>query len=165
MGSFRTYINGLAKVYNGIATENHFVTSSNSQFPRTNALLAASDVRERVIRAVNQAEANNVLLLTDADLAKIYDATNMSNPREVQRYNIIVMSYRTGLRPDNLRRLRPEVVKLGRLANGQRCLTFVIGNMRNLPGTLTTIDLAMFKQQVVEAADPTFCAIEAHGFD
>ena len=71
------------------------------------------------------------------------------------------MSYRTGLRPDNLRRLRPDVVKLGVLANGKRCLTFVIGNMKNMPGTLTTIDLAMFKQQVVEAADPKFCAIHA----
>ena len=161
VGSFRTYINGLAKVYNGNATTNHFVTSSNSQFPKTNALLAACNVRERVIKAIDEVEAEDVLLLTDADLAKIYDATNFSVPGEAQRYNIIVLSYRTGLRPDNLKRLRPDVVKLGVLADGTRCLTFVIGNMKNLPGTLTSIDLAMFKQQVVEAADPKFCAIQA----
>ena len=81
------------------------------------ALLAACTVQARVIQAVEEVEAEDVLLLNDADLAKIYDATDMSIPGEVQRYNIIVMSYRTGLRPDNLRRLRPDVVKLGQSGN------------------------------------------------
>lgn len=40
-GSFKTYINGLGNYHNSNTPDNHIVLSSLSQFPETNALLAA----------------------------------------------------------------------------------------------------------------------------
>lgn len=57
--------------------------------------------------------------------------------------------------------LHKDMVKMATLANGQRCMTFVVGNMKNLVPSLTTIDMALFKQQIVAAAQPEICAIEA----
>ena len=85
----------------------------------------------------------------------------MTNEGDVQRYNIIVLGYRMGLRPDNLRRLHLAMVNLGTLANGQKVLTLVIGNMKNMRGKLSKINVALFRQQVIQAAHPEFCASAA----
>ena len=71
----------------------------------------------------------------------------------------LLVSYR--LASESLERLSVESVAI-REENGVRFMEFVLGTMKNLTGSLSKVDAALFKQRVVECPDVRFCAVDAY---
>ena len=52
--------------------------------------------REASQAAVVEATAENAILLQDHELVQLYDETNFKHPFESQRFNTLVLGFRTG---------------------------------------------------------------------
>ena len=159
--TFRTYVNGVGRVYSQAPGTNAITPSNKSVFPEYNKFINACIGRGRVLDAIDEVQTEEVEILCDADLEKLFEDVNFDNPHEVQRYNIVVFGYRTGFRADTFEKVLLECFDLSTHANGDKVLTPVISNMKNLAASLNKIDEALFKQQIIECVDPRFCAIEA----
>ena len=114
--------------------------------------------RARVDDAIEEADVEEVEVLRDEELPKLHAAVDLKNASEVQRYNIVILGYRTGLRADTLEKFLVDCFNLKVTDNGEM-LTPVFANMKNLAASLTKIDKALFKLQIVQCIDEWFCAI------
>ena len=108
-------------------------------------------------------ERSSSEILQDAELEKLYNETNFANLLESQRYNILTIGNRTGFRPESLQRMHPETFKEHPPGeDGRIYMTIVMGTMKNLPGDVSKVDAALFRQQVFPCSDKRFCPIEAY---
>ena len=92
-------------------------------------------------------------LLDDAELLLLHDNTNFKSVYENQRYNVVVIGFRTGLRPESLEYLTVNMIKFGVQEDGREFFRLHVGNMKNLPATMDHMDAAIFKQIVLAHAD------------
>jgi hypothetical protein len=157
--TFRTYMNALQRVNNssgGVA----IIPSSKRQFPEFNRLMTEVLKKERGARAVRMASSESGVLL-ESELEKLFGKKPPCSVFHDQRWNILVVGFRTGLRSEVLRRLQVESFAEGVTEDGMPMLTIVVGSMKNMPSDLARADAAMFKQVVVSSVDERFCAMAA----
>ena len=102
---------------------------------------------------MTEAQADDEQLLCDEELLKLFNATDFHKVHCSQRYNLIAMGYRTGLRPDSLQQLKIDMFRFFKKDDGVEGLEMHIGSMKNLPATLDKIDSAVFKQTIVRCPD------------
>ena len=115
--------------------------------------------REKAQAAVTEAQKDDLILLQDDELVQLFDVTNFKNVHEAQRFNVLVMGFRTGMRPDTLKRLTFDMFKCGTDAEGREWIQAHIGTMKNLPSDLEHLDAAIFKQKIFAHEDPRFAVI------
>ena len=108
------------------------------------------------------ADKEPVEILQDHDLHTLWDNVHFNNDFETQRWNILVLGYRTPYRGECLQRLQVESFKKSQASDGSKVLTCVLGTMKNHQAGLNKVDMALLKQQITQCADPRFCAIEAY---
>ena len=156
--NFRTYVNGLGRVYSCALDTQPITPSNKSVFPEYNKFMAACIGRARVNDAIDEADAEEVEVLRDDEPPKLHAAVDWNDASEVQRYNIVILGYRTGLRADTLEKFLVDCFNLKVMDNGEM-LTPVVANVKNLAASLTRIDNALFKQQIVQCIDEHFCAM------
>ena len=108
--------------------------------------------------AIEEAHAEEVEVRRDEELPKLHAALHWKNASEVQWYNIVILGYHTRLRADTLEKFLVDCFNLKVTDNGEM-LTPVVANMKNLAASLTMIDKALLKQQIVQCIDERFCAI------
>ena len=92
----RTYVNGLATVWNQQNTEVKVVLSSLMQFSKFNEFMRVCVTRWKAQKAIVPEENN---LVTDEELEQLYRETNFSMPHEAQIYNILVMAFHYSIIP------------------------------------------------------------------
>jgi hypothetical protein len=103
-------------------------------------------------------EENN--LVTDEELEQLYRETNFSMPHEAQIYNILVMAFHRGARPEMMERLDVESIVV-ETRDDTKVMKCTLGTMKNLQGTLANADAALFRQEVVAREDTRLCPIAA----
>lgn len=160
--TFRTYVNAVARVYNGGA-QNGMVPSSKKQFPLFNAFIEPCFVRSKAVKAINSAQRPEVEVLSVEELKKVMQSSaSETSPLILQRRNALPFAFATGIRAEMLRRLVVQSFKEGeKTDDGRRTMTMVLGTMKNLPATMTSVDAALFKQVLVQGDDPDLCPIAA----
>ena len=78
-------------------------------------------------------------------------------------YNVLTIGNRTGFRPESLQRMHLETFKEHIPGeDGRPYMTIVMGTKKNLPGDVSKVDAALFRQQVFPCNDKRFCPIEAY---
>ena len=79
--------------------------SSIRQFPELNEFLKPVIARERAMRAVRAAQADASEILREQELEILHADTDFDEPREVQRWALLLLGFQTGLRAETIRRL------------------------------------------------------------
>ena len=74
-------------------------------FPEFNSYYAHVDKLYKVIEAIHTAQTPEEEILQDTKLEKQWNDTNFESPFEVQRYNIMILAYRTDFRADTMQHL------------------------------------------------------------
>ena len=97
----------------------------------------------------------------EEELGKLHAENGRFGVLYEQRWNILVVGFRTGLRSEVLRRLQVDSFSEGVTEKGERMLTVVVGSMKNLPSDLGRADAAMFKQVIVAGPEEKYCAVAA----
>ena len=67
-------------------------------------------VRERTSRCVKQAQTPTMTVLVEADLAKLHANVDWEDVLEVQRWNLLLLGFRSGLRAETIWRLRESAI-------------------------------------------------------
>jgi hypothetical protein len=115
-------------------------------------------------------------ILQDGELEALFNDTNFHVPLQMQRYNILIMGFRTGTvcrpvsvlhslcnsgyRPDSLAALQVDAIERGTL-DGRRWIRPSLGSMKNHQPNLDKVDAIILSQMVFETEDTRFCAVEA----
>jgi hypothetical protein len=160
--SFRGYLNGIGRAYNETDTQPFIMMSSLKQFPETNRFMRAALTREALRRSLNVTHSNyDDHVLTENELPRLREATDFQKPLQVQRCNQTILAYRTGFRPEMLRRLKVGSVRIDVDAQGRKVMTIILGSMKQLVQDLTKCDLALFQCPIVQASNPMFCPVAA----
>lgn len=97
-----TYINALAVLHRQGRPESVIVPKAKKQFPQFVRFSDAAASRHKQIRARKPETA----VLNDDDLLKLHAATRWDSWFDVQRYNILVLSFNIGQRQESLKLLR-----------------------------------------------------------
>ena len=160
--SFRTYANALSRLQGTTTALRQYVPSSVKQFPEFNIFMDCVLKREKARQAVHVAMRGQPGILQDDELAVVVETTKQgSSPFADQRTNILVFAFRTGLRSEVLRRLCVDSFVESKTEDGKRMVTMVMGTMKNKPASMQKVDATMFKQVIVEGANPDTCALKA----
>ena len=117
--TIKTYVNALAAIYNTRRQENQWVPSSKMRFPEFNSYYAHVDKLYKEIEAIHAAQTPEEEILQDTELEKLWNDTNFESPFEVQRYNIMILAYRTGFRADTMQHLIVKTFQRGNDQHGQ----------------------------------------------
>ena len=160
VGSFRTYLNAVARVYTQTVPEVILVPSSKRQFPKLTRLLKEPIRKERLWKTVRKSRAVDAAVLSEAELPMIRETVDFDNALQVQRWTLLLLGFRSGLRAETLRSMVSAAIRF----EGQgpeRKATFMIGNMKNLPADMDHVDRALFQQVLVAGPDAKYCALEA----
>ena len=158
--SMRTYVNGLAVMYNQSGRTTKVSFSSTMQFPKFNAFMRGCVTIHRGLVAIKEAskDAAAFEILQDRELPLLWNNTNFDSLYEVQRMGMAILAFRTGLRGDTLRKLDIDMYALI-VEGGEKYLQPVVGTMKNLAASLDKVEKALFKQRVAQCEDHRFCAI------
>ena len=160
--SFRTYINALGRAYNATQQQPYVVMSSLKQFPQMNAFMRCALTREAAKKSLN---ANSVdyddNVLKEEELPALCAATDFTKPLQAQRYNILILAYRTGFRPEMLLRLKVGSFQTEVEHNGRKVMTVILGSMKQLVQDMTRCDIALFKCPIMQGDNPMFCPVAA----
>ena len=81
------------------------------------------------MKAIREAGDEEVHLLLDGELTKLFEKTNFSNIHEAQRYNMVIFGFCCGLRPETLQSLTLNMLKLTKDEKGREVLTTHISHM------------------------------------
>ena len=118
--SLTTVMNALAALVRHSSTAHAMVISCKTQFPKYNEFLQGCIDRHKVLQAVSEAGKEDVDILQDEEVLKIYNATNFAHTFETHKFNILIIAHRTGLRADTLSKLRRDSFKVGVLSDGRK---------------------------------------------
>ena len=99
-----TYVNSLAALYRESNNTNKFVTSNRSLFPKYNVLLKNTGNEHALLKSLD--DTPEVKIPHDDELPLLWSKVNFNNAYETQRWNILILGYRTGLRGECLQRLQ-----------------------------------------------------------
>ena len=141
-----TVMNALVALLSHSSTGHPMVISCKTQFPKYNEFLQGCIDRNKVVQAVSEAGKEDIDILQDEEVLKIYHATNFANTFETQKFNILIIAHRTGLQADTLSKLRRDSFKAGVLSDGQKFMEPIIGTMKNLPATVDNVTKALFRK-------------------
>ena len=150
----------MGAIYKESTNNNKFVVSNKALFPKYNLLMKNTGGEHALLKSV--ADKEPVEILQDHELHTLWDKVDFNNDFETQRWNILVLGYRTAYRGECLQRLQVESFKKSQASDGSKVLTCVLGTMKNHQAGLNKVDMALLKQQITQCADPRFCAIEAY---
>ena len=106
--TYRGWLNAIANVYAGVERTNHFTPSCERQFPQLNAFMENCLAKEKTMDAIEKAEEEEVEVLKDVDVVKLWNATDFDKPSEVQRLFAAQLGYNTGLRGNSFECMEPE---------------------------------------------------------
>ena len=159
-GSVVTYANSLAALYKESSNANKFIMSNKALFPKYNLLMKNAGNEHALLKSLD--DTPEVEILKDDELPTLWSNVNFNNPFEAQRWNILILGYRTGLRGECLQRLQVASFRRSLSSDGTQMLTCVLGSMKNHQASLNKVDVALLKQQILPCADPRFCAIAAY---
>ena len=148
-------MNACSRVYTEHAGDG-LVFSAGKQFPDLKCFLAGVVNRARKIRAVREAQNPAPLVLSEAEFTTIMKETT-TNVIDMQRHNILALAFCTDLRASSIAGLQCNSFKEHRTADGRRMLTFIIGNMKNLPAEIDRCDVALFHQVIVQSSVAAAC--------
>ena len=118
-------------------------------------------LREGKRKAIKEASKPDILLLQDNELPLLYSRTNFQNKLEVQRFNILILGYCLGWRPNSMEKMCPNMFKVEKLPDGRPVVHIHAGSMKNLQNTIDKADTQIFKQSMVTGEDPRFCPVAA----
>ena len=158
--TYRGWLNAIANVYAGVERTNHFTPSCERQFPQLNAFMENCLAKEKTMDAIEKAEEEEVEVLKDVDVVKLWNATDFDKPSEVQRLFAAQLGYNTGLRGNSFECMEPECFNTGFLTDGRRYIQPSLAKMKNLVPSLSRFDTALFKQQIIERQDERVCAVK-----
>ena len=159
-GSVVTYANSLAALYRESSNSNKFIVSNKALFPKYNLLMKNTGNEHALLKSLD--DKPEVEILQDDELPTLWNTVNFNNAFESQRWNILILGYRTGLRGECLQRLQVGSFRKSQCSDGTQMLTCVLGSMKNHQASLSKVDVALLKQQLLPCSDPRFCAIEAY---
>ena len=106
----------------------------------------------RETSALRDVATGGVEVLQDSDWPVLHEDVGVSSLHETQRWFVLVVMFRTGLRPESLGRLLVDSVVI-RGENGVRYLAFGLGTINTLQGSLAKVDAALIKQRVNACPD------------
>ena len=112
VGTFRTYLNALARVYTKSTPEVIIVPSSRRQFPELQEFLRGPIRRERTWKAVKKAKTDSIRVLRENELHQVRATVDFENPLQLQRWTLLLVGFRTGLRAETTRSMVQEVVRI-----------------------------------------------------
>jgi hypothetical protein len=160
--SFRTYLNALMRAYNESNAEPFLLLSSSKQFPETNSFMRNVLTREAMRRSMSATHSEfDDHVLTEEELPRLKEATDFTKPLQVQRFNQLILAFRTGFRPEMMCRLKVGSVRIGVSDDGRKTMTIALGSMKQLIQDLSKCDVALFQCPIMQAANPMFCPIAA----
>jgi hypothetical protein len=157
--SWRSYVNGMMRAYNATAPKIALAAFVDRQFPLLNEFAAPVLKRERGVRAMEAAQRTTPGILTEEELLSLRTRFDANNVLQMQRWNLLIFGFRTGLRAEVLSRLTTKSLLLSQV-DGQKTLSFVVGSMKNMPADMAH-DAHLFRQVIVSSPDPSVCAIAA----
>ena len=99
-----------------------------------------------------EAQKGDKRILEDTELETIYNTVNFQSVYEVQRWNILIFGFRTGLRPESLERLQAAAFKRGVSDDGRKYIMPLLGTMKNQQG-LDKAEMALLQQKILSAED------------
>jgi hypothetical protein len=152
--SFCGYVNALVKCYNSKGSQ-AFYPHCTVTFPEFNKYATIYTQRYRAYMAKQPRPVQRVL--EEGHLEKLVEDLQWDNVVEAQKYNAVIIGFRTGLRAETLRHLTFE--NLGDLSGN--VVTPTIGNAKNLQASLESADMEFFQRPIMRSPDPRFCAVEA----
>ena len=100
--SLKTFLNGLAAAFKDGGHPGAFVPSSPRQFPRFNKYLASCITRHKARQAISVVQHGEMPPITDDEMLTLVDKMVPTNVHSVQRNNILLFLYNTGLRGESL---------------------------------------------------------------
>ena len=103
-GSVVTYANSLAALYRESSNSNKFIVSNKALFPKYNLLMKNTGNEHALLKSLD--DKPEVEILQDNELPSLWKTVNFNNAFESQRWNILILGYRTGLRGECLQRLQ-----------------------------------------------------------
>ena len=106
-----------------------------------------------------QCDEKAVDILSDEELPRLWNATNMQSAYEVQRLNIVMFAYSTGFRPETLKRLCIGWFQKKVDGEGRTILTVNVGTMKNHPGRLSSCDAALLRQDIISRTNQRYSPI------
>ena len=113
-------LNAVANTYAEVRKTNHFVPSCDEQFPVLNTLMESCIARQKTLEAVRKIGEEEIDVVNDSDMGKLWHATKFDKPSEVQRLFVAQLGYNSGLRASGFERMEPSVFATGVLADGHR---------------------------------------------
>ena len=135
--------------------------SSTTQFPLFDTFTKQCATRHLDHKAGTSAQQPPTSVLKDEDLETLYKKTNFASAFETQRFNIMILGFRTGLRGDSLMKFQDTSLSLEEV-DGVESLKFHLGTMKNMQGTLMNVGNEPYSETIFPSPDKRFCAIEAY---
>lgn len=107
-------------------------------------------------RCIEKAHKTDNDILGDDELEVLHNDTNFKSAYENQRYNILIWGFRTGMRPEMIQHVQTAALVVGQAEDGVKTVSSILGNMKNLPPTMTQADKALFCQPVRACDDERY---------
>jgi hypothetical protein len=161
--SFRTYANAVCRKFNEVEPADgvYLLASSVKQFKALNEVMKKTLMKEGKEKALRSGPDFENDVLVAAELELLYSQTNFACAYQAQRYNMIIMGFRTGFRPEMLVRLHVGSLVESKDSDGRRVLTVCLESMKNLVQDMSKADIALFKCPIIEGPDARYCAVRA----
>lgn len=156
--TLKTIVNALALQYRQTSPSTGIVMSSTKQFPKFCLIFNAALKRSRE----KQCQEQPVDVVTDDEMAQLFDKTNWKSPYEAQRMNLLLFAFSLGQRPDTLIGLRVGQCHPLKDPAGELMLEVAIGTMKNQPARQQTAAAPLHKQQIFTHTNAKLCALGAY---
>lgn len=154
--SFYGYLQKVADAYNSKAAPDKKVYTANSQdFPKFNKFLQTCVERYQGFMADQPQKTHHIL--SAGEVQRVYDQTDFKDPVEGQKFDYLIVGFRSGLRAETLRNLTWEC--LGDL--DAEIVQPNIAHYKQNRGKLCRVDKEFFRQPMLRSNDPKSCIIEA----
>jgi hypothetical protein len=153
--SFCGYVNAVVLCYNSKGGAVPFYPHCRVTFPDFTKWTTVYTQKYRTFLAKNPKPLRRVL--QESDLELLATVLENENVVEIQKFNAVIIGFRTGLRAETLRNLTFDC--LGDLTAD--IITPCIANAKNVQATLETADMQFFRRPIMKSPDARFCAVEA----
>ena len=156
--TLKTNMNALSSLFKTTGSPYAVVPSVPARFPMYVAVFNAAEKRHKIEEA--QREENKVV--QDSEVAMLSDKTNVASWYEVQRTNLLLLTFALGQRSDSILKLDIGNFQLKVDEKGTEFLSVRFGPMKNMQANQENVGKGPHTQDILPHPDPRLCAVAAY---